>query len=156
MAALVGKLTVDLVARTQRFDQGLRKSGTRVTAFGSKVKSEWSKALLNMFKSGQVNTEFLREQINRVSNNLFGRSIKEIAHESFGLGRTAESFKQREHIESFVRSEVFDENICTPCINIDGQEFTANDPLFSSVNRGVFNGCRGGDLCRGMSIVVAK
>ncbi len=124
--------------------------------FAGKVKTEWSAALLAMFKSGQVNTEFLREQINRVSNNLFGRSIKEIAHESFGLGRTAESFKQKEHIETLVRSEVFDENICTPCINIDGQEFTMNDPLFSSVNRGVFNGCRGGDLCRGISIVVAK
>ncbi len=124
--------------------------------FAGKVKTEWSAALLTMFKSGQVNTEFLREQINRVSNNLFGRSIKEIAHESFGLGRTAETFKQKDNIETLVRSEIFDENICQPCIRIDGQEFTMNDPLFSSVSRGVFNECKGGDLCRGISIVIAK
>lgn len=150
-------VTAPVIENIREAEQTIRPTTVAtITAFGSKVKSEWSKALLAMFKSGQINTEFLREQINRVSNNLFGRSIKEIAHESFGLGRTAESFKQQDKIESFVRSEVFDENICQPCIGIDGAEFTANDPLFSSVNRGVFNECRGGDLCRGISIVVAK
>ncbi len=125
-----------------------------VSSFSSKIRDEWALAVLTMFKAGDVSTTFIRERMNRVSSNLFNKTIKQIANESFGLGRNSELVKQQKNFDHMVRSEILDEATCDPCIDVDGTEFTVNSPEFSQFSRGPYDLCNGSDQCRGINVAV--
>ena len=120
--------------------------------FTTKIKAEFSDAIMTMFKAGSVNSDLLTERLNRVSKNVFNKEILKIANESFGMGRNAELLQQK--VPQMIRSEIFDDATCDPCIDIDGMEFTQDDPFFSQVSNGAYVNCKGAELCRGINIGV--
>jgi hypothetical protein len=126
-----------------------------VAAFVEKLKAVWTALVLNQFKTGEIDTNALREGMRGVSQNVFDRTVARIATEAFGLGRGVQIEKLKKPTDRFIRSEVLDDNTCPACFDADGLEFSGtNDPDFAPFSRGVYNNCSGGNLCRGLNVII--
>jgi len=121
-----------------------------ISNFYNKLQTEWSSIILSQFKSGNVDTLAIREALERVSDRVFKLDVNRRLAEFFGMGRNTQLVAQG--TDKVVRSEILDSNTCQPCVAIDGEIITIGSARWSAVSRGVFNGCLGGDLCRGINL----
>jgi hypothetical protein len=125
-----------------------------LNVFFAKIFGEFSDSVMSMTRSGNISTEFVREKLNRVSEKIFNRDMGKVLNTAFGLGRGAEISRNKDKVAKIIRSEILDEATCAPCLRVDGQEFNGvDDPDFAPFRSGVFEGCEGGDNCRGINIV---
>jgi hypothetical protein len=136
--------------------RSIRQSVKQKTqAFFDKIMGQWKSSIISMWKAGDFSTETLRESIQRISRNRVVAELGGSLNESFGLGRNSEMVKiEKKHDVRMFRSEVLDEHICGPCIEVDGMEFSKTDPIFTSFANGPYTRCEGRDNCRGVNIVV--
>jgi len=158
---LFGKARVRLERGKQAFQDILEDSNearrtikptvtVTISNFYDKLRTEWSNVILSQFKSGNVDTLAIREGLERVSDRVFKLDVNRRLAEFFGMGRNTQLVAQG--TEKVIRSEILDSNTCTPCVAIDGEIITIGSARWSAVSRGVFNGCLGGDLCRGINL----
>lgn len=141
--------------------KGARKSikvgvESKVNGFADLLKSEWNDEIIDQFESGQINTTQLTDSLNRISEAKFNRALSETSTKAFGLGRNQQIFRYKDKVKRIVRSEKMDTRVCAPCSRVDGLTMSGiDDPRFTAFANGVYSGCEGGSLCRGINIVDA-
>lgn len=127
-----------------------------VSLLALKLQNEWRKEITSQKSLGIVNTELLRDKLNNLSNRDFIREAREKTRQIFGIARGAQIKKNEDQIETIIRSEILDENICKNCPDIDGEEFTTADDLWFLVATGPYKFCEGDQQCRGVNLIVGK
>ena len=118
--------------------------------FFNTLKNEWSDVILAQSKAGIVDTQAIKSRLERVSDKKFKNEVNKKLGEAFGSGRNGQL--KAHGTEKVIRSEVLDENTCDPCFGIDGEVIVVDSARWAEVSRGVFDGCKGGDNCRGVNL----
>lgn len=128
-----------------------------VDGFVAKTMAQWKESVLNLAKRAEVSSEFVRDSLGRVSQNVLNSRLGGVVNDSMGMGRGVQGKAVNEQIEKIIRSEVLDTSTCSNCFAVDGLEFDGfNDPEFSPFQNGVYSQCEGEDRCRGINILIMK
>lgn len=99
------------------------------------------------------------EVAQEVSNYLGGLSHQMVKDRLQGAMTTAQNSGRKAvmgagQANRIYASEILDNNTCAPCTGVDGTEFKTIADAEYAYSTGGFNGCAGGDRCRGTLVAV--
>jgi hypothetical protein len=127
------------------------KAGANILA--AKLKTTLTFEALNQIRQGVFDKALLFKALADLSD----REIKSLASysvsEAFNFGRSAEAEKHKDTIKRVQYSAILDEDTCSVCDKLDGEEWDYDDPDTAKYARGNPD-CLGGNRCRCLLVYV--
>ena len=139
------------VALIKKFLESRAKSSASVMA--TKLKSAVTWEALRQIKEGIADKAALTTVMNDLSDRELKATARMSVSEAFNFGRSAEAKSRSKEVSRVIYSAINDDNTCTSCAALDGNEWNFDDDKTDYYFSGNPD-CEGGSQCRCLLVFV--
>jgi hypothetical protein len=131
------------------------RAAAGASTLGNKLKQSTTFEILRQIKEGVIDKEELKRGLLDLSDKELVAIAQYSASEAFNYGRNLTMKLYIDEIDRVQYSAILDENTCSECEKLDGQEWNIDAPEVARYAGGNPN-CLGGGRCRCMLVYISK